>query len=745
MTISTDFPDPKGVSVDFERELNPEQLSAVKIMNGPVLVIAGAGSGKTRTLVYRVARLIQTGVEPNRILLLTFTRKAAATMLTRASRIVGSQCQQVTGGTFHGFAHRMLRRYGHLIGYPSDFTILDRTDMLDLLHLLARQLELAGPGKRFPQKFTLASIVSKTENCGGSVSKVIEQGYPHLLGELPGLEKLIPAYRKYKKVHTLMDYDDLLLRWRDVLKEHIQVRESMGSWFQYIMVDEYQDTNATQAEIVHLMACGHDNVMVVGDDAQSIYSFRGANFKNIMNFPQMFPQTQIIKLERNYRSTQPNLDCTNAIIANAKEKFTKRLVAQRKGGNPPYLYMAKGEVDQAKFVADRIQDLLEDGFKPSDIAVLFRAGFHSFHLETELNSRGITFVKHGGLRLLEAAHIKDILSLLRVLINPLDRLSWSRILLLIERLGPKSVEKIFSQMIKSADPLECLSTYKTRAAWGETVRRLGSLLKRLYDVPADLPDLLLQLETWYRPHLERVYHGDYPKRLQELAHLRGLAAQYDDAVSMLADLALDPPDQEDVDGERGRLVLSTMHSAKGLEWKAVLVMSLAEGRFPSPAVSFRSNELEEERRLFYVAATRAKDFLCFCYPAFISVSGTGLLPARPSRFLEEIPANLLQLWKKEGSDADEKIYQKNGQYMPGVTRPSSKPSEHVQQINSESSPGPNQTDFGIFSPGKRVRHPIFGPGQVIKDIGPKKIQVLFDVAGEKTLHLDYVKLSVIEN
>jgi DNA helicase-2/ATP-dependent DNA helicase PcrA len=744
MTLSTDLPGPKGISVDFERELNPEQLRAVKIMNGPVLVIAGAGSGKTRTLVYRVARLIQTGVEPNRILLLTFTRKAAATMLARASRIVGSQCQQVTGGTFHGFAHRMLRRYGHLVGYPSKFTILDRSDMLDLLHLLARQLDLTGPGKRFPRKSILASIVSKTENCGGSVLKVIEQGYPHLLRELSGLEKLIPVYHKYKKVHALMDYDDLLLRWRDVLKEHAQVRESMGSRFQYIMVDEYQDTNAAQAEIVQLMACGHDNVMVVGDDAQSIYSFRGANFKNIMNFPDMFSETQIIKLERNYRSTQPNLDCTNAIIANAKEKFTKRLIAQRKGGNPPYLYTAKDEVDQAKFVADRIQELLKDGFKPSDIAVLFRAGFHSFHLETELNSRGITFVKRGGLRLLEAAHIKDLLSLLRLLINPLDRLSWSRILLLIERLGLKSVEKIFSQLIKSEDSLECLSTYKTRAAWGETVRGLGSLLKRLHDMPEALPDLLLQLETWYRPHLERIYHEDYPKRLQELAHLRGIAAQYDDAVSMLADLALDPPDQEDVDGERGRLVLSTMHSAKGLEWKAVLVLSLAEGRFPSPAASFRSDELEEERRLFYVAATRAKDFLCFCYPAFISVSGTGLLPARPSRFLEEIPADLLQLWKK-GIDADKKTCQKNGRYMPGVTRPSSKSSEYVQQIDFQSSSGSDQTGYGIFSPGKRVRHPIFGPGRVIRDIGPKKIQVLFDVVGEKTLHLDYAKLSIIES
>jgi DNA helicase-2/ATP-dependent DNA helicase PcrA len=578
----------------------------------------------------------------------------------------------------------------------------------------------------------VASIVSKAENSEGSVSKVIEQNYPHLLRELPGLEKLIQVYRRYKKVHALMDYDDLLLRWRDVLKEHVQVRELIGSQFQYIMVDEYQDTNVTQAQIIKLMACGHDNVMVVGDDAQSIYSFRGANFKNIMNFPRMFPGTQIIKLERNYRSTQPNLDCTNAIIAHAKEKFTKRLVAQRKGGNPPFLYTAKEEADQAKFVADRIQELLKDGFRPSDVAVLFRAGFHSFRLETELNTRGITFVKRGGLRLLEAAHIKDLLALVRILINPLDRLSWSRILLLIERLGPKSADRIFSELIKSEDPLEFISNYKTRAIWGKTVRELGNLLKRLYDMPLDLSDLLLELETWYRPHLERVHYEDYPKRLQECAHLRELAVQYQDAVSLLADLALDPPEQEDVEEESERLVLSTMHSAKGLEWKAVFILSLAEGRFPVSTASSSFKEIEEERRLFYVAATRAKDFLCFCYPAFISVSGTGLLPARPSRFLEEIPANLLQIWKKETG-------------LPVRVRRTARPKHiHIQQGDSSTGKEAYSNSSGIFTPGKRVRHPIFGPGQVIREIGSKKVHVLFDVAGEKTLHLDFAKLSIIE-
>ena len=733
--------DSGSVSVDFQQELNPEQFEAVEILQGPVLVIAGAGSGKTRTLVYRVARLIERGVEPDQILLLTFTRKAAATMLVRASQIVGPRCQQVSGGTFHGFAHRMLRRYGHLLGYPNNFTILDKTDVQDLLHLLARQLELIGPGKRFPQRSTVASIVSKTENTGGSVARVLERGYSHLLGDLSGLERLISVFRQYKKAHALLDYDDLLLKWRDVLAGHVHVRQSIGAKFRYIMVDEYQDTNAVQAEIVRFMACGHDNVMVVGDDAQSIYSFRGANFKNILDFPDIFPKTRTIKLERNYRSTQPNLDCTNAIIANATETFTKRLVAQREGGKPPCLYVAKDERDQAKFVADRIEEFLNDGIKPSEIAVLFRAGFHSFQLEAELNSRAQAFVKRGGLRLVEGAHIKDLLSLLRLLVNPLDRLSLSRVLLLIERLGIKTVEKIFSQLIKSEDPLDCMAAYKTKAAWGEPVKGLGSLLKRLRDESADLPELLSKLEAWYRPHLERIYPGDYPRRLQELAHLRGIAARYEDAVSMLADLALDPPGQEDAQQER--LILSTIHSAKGLEWKVVFVLSLAEGRFPSSVVLHKDKELEEERRLFYVAATRAKDHLFFCYPAFIVVSGTGLLPARPSRFLEEIPVDLLQLWKKM-PDAVERYSQKAGQYVKDVgDRRSSMSLVHRQESGSQAGETAKEAEPGIFTIGARVRHPIFGPGQVIKVIGPEKVQVLFDVSGEKTLHIGYAKLSVI--
>jgi len=732
--------------VNFQQELNPEQLEAVETLEGPVLVIAGAGSGKTRTLVYRVARLVQAGIDPGRILLLTFTRKAAAAMLARASELMGPECQRVAGGTFHGFAHGMLRRYGHLLGFPRTFTVMDRSDVQDLLHFLAGELDLRGTGRHFPKRSTLAVIASRAAICPGGVTGVLEREFPHLLPERQGVERLIAAYGDYKKAHALLDYDDLLVDWRDVLIRYQHVRAAVGRAYQYIMVDEYQDTNSIQAEIVRLMASGHDNVMVVGDDAQSIYSFRGANFKNILDFPTLFSGARIIKLERNYRATQPNLDCTNAIIAHAREKFTKHLVAQRTGGLPPLLYVAGDEVDQARFVADRIVGFLSRGVRPSEVAVLFRAGFHSFQLETALNHRGLAFVKRGGLRLVEAAHVKDLVSLLRLLINPLDRLSWKRALSLIEGVGPKAVEKVYARLVQEDDPLAGLAGYPTSARWRNPVRDLGRLLLGLRDGSQDLLEVLSELEKWYLPRLERAYPEDHPRRAQELAHLKGMAARYADAVSLLADLALDPFEQEDQGAEDGRLVLSTMHSAKGLEWKVVFVISLAEGRFPSPAISHRNEEVEEERRLFYVAATRARDHLFFCYPALITVSGTGLLPARPSRFLEEIPQQLLVTAGSEDYTGREMSEDQARQAAGSAMRKGLDPRDgSMPPAGVSALSGSGESGSAGFSPGARVRHPIFGPGRVLRVLNTKKLQVLFDVAGEKTLHLDYAKLSLLDS
>lgn len=724
--------------LDLSKHLNAEQLIAATTLDGPVLVIAGAGSGKTRTLVFRVANLIQSGVDPSQILLLTFTKKAAATMLSRASELIGRQCEQVAGGTFHGFANMMLRRYAHIVGYQSTFTILDRSDVQDLIQFLARELGLTGAGKRFPNKAALASIFSKAANRDLGIDGLFEREMPQLLSELDGIKRLISEYNSYKKTHSLMDYDDLLIVWRDILKTDLSVREAMGRRFRYIMVDEYQDTNTIQADIVRLMATGHDNVMVVGDDAQSIYSFRGANFKNILDFPKIFPGTKIIKLEKNYRSTQPNLDCTNAIIANARERFRKRLVAQREGGRPPRLYTARDELDQARFVGEEISTLIKNGLKASEIAVLFRAGFHSFHIEVELKNRSIPFIKRGGMALAEAAHIKDILCLLRLLINPLDRVALNRILFLFERLGERGAEKIFSDLAKSENPVERLACYETKAAWGGDVRGLGILLKELRTSSLELPEVFARLTDWYGPHLERIHPEDHPKRLQELSYLRGIATRYDDAVSMLADFMLERP-EEDETNDHDRVCLSTIHSAKGLEWKTVIIISMAEGRFPSHAAG--EEELEEERRLFYVASTRAKDNLYFCYPAFITVSGSGLMPAKPSRFLGEIPSNFVEVIKTKSHLTPQPS--RSQAYFSRPAYPTSHDETQVEPDVAETAAHTSQT-ASLFKPGARVRHPIFGPGRVMQVITQEKLKVLFDAAGEKTLHLAYAKLNLID-
>ncbi len=712
--------------ISFERDLNSSQYQAVMHNQGPLLVIAGAGSGKTRTLVYRVARLVLQGTAPENILLLTFTRKAAATMLERASALGGNACQNVHGGTFHGFCHRMLRRHAHLINYPPGFTIMDQSDSQDLIHLLAKQMEFIGKGKKFPTKAALCAIFSKAANSGSMIDEVIEGYYPHMAEHVQAIGQLHEAYLKYKAAHGLMDYDDLLLKWLAVLRGFEHVRTSVGERFRFIMVDEYQDTNMAQAEMVRLMASVHDNVMAVGDDSQSIYSFRGANFKNILEFPRMFPGTRIIKLEKNYRTTQPNLDCTNAIIANARQKFTKRLTAHRQGGNPPVLFTAMDENEQALFVAQTISEHLDQGVEPGEIAVLFRAAFHSYQVETRLNNAGISFVKRGGMRLVDAAHIKDLVCLLRLVINPLDRLSVNRVLLLIDRLGPKSAEKIFSRMVKEASPLEALSSWAGRAAWASEVRRLGELLVSLGDYSGDLPSLLGELVSWYRPYLEASYRDDYPRRMQELEQLRAMSAGYSDALELLSDLALDPPEKDDMTDPAGKVILSTMHSAKGLEWKVVMVISMAEGRFPSPMAKDKPEEIEEERRLFYVASTRARDHLYFCYPAFINVQGSGLMPARPSRFLTEIPENLLSRKKRPAPSRT----------APGRNRPERKRPVREMPVHER---GGN----GGLKAGDRVRHSIFGKGTVLDVPDSLRVKVLFDLAGEKTLRLDFTSLSPI--
>lgn len=638
---------PAKLSLDYAAALNPQQLAAVTAADGPALVIAGAGSGKTRTLIYRVAYLIDKGVDPATILLLTFTRKAAQEMLQRAGLLIGARSEQVVGGTFHSVANTLLRRHGRPIGLEPGFTILDRGDAEDLIALVRTQLGLNEKDKRFPRKATIAEIFSKAANTLASLEDVVLGEYAHFAEHLDDLDKLRKAYTAAKRQKQLLDYDDLLIKLWELLTEHEPTRQAISRQFRYILVDEYQDTNRLQAELVRKLAATHENVMAVGDDAQSIYAFRGATFRNIMDFPILFPGTTIYKLEENYRSTQPILNLANAVIQGAAEKYTKHLFTRKLDGPLPVLVQAAGENAQSRFVAQRILELREEGVPLDEIAVLFRSSFHSFDLELELSRRNLPFVKRGGFKFIETAHVKDLLAHLRVIENPLDAVSWNRLLLLVEGVGPKKAQELIAAFAASGDPLAVL-----REAGGRSARGLKDLAVMLAEAgrggsltPAEQVN---EVYRYYLPILKEHY-DDYPKRMRDLEHVYTMAERYATLHEFLADLALEPPDESvadveaaDRDGER--LVLSTIHSAKGLEWQCVFVIWVVDGRFPS-AYSFVSDEeIEEERRLFYVAVTRAKRYLYLTYPINIYDKATGSVLSKPSRFLDAVPPSMLETW-----------------------------------------------------------------------------------------------------
>jgi DNA helicase-2/ATP-dependent DNA helicase PcrA len=709
--------------------LNEAQYEAVTHGAGPLLVIAGAGSGKTRTLVYRMAHLIENSVDPGSILLLTFTRRAAQEMLWRAGQLVNRSCHQVVGGTFHATANMLLRRYGSHLGFPSGFTIIDRADAEGIINLLKSSLGLSGAGKRFPSKRMIMNILSGAVNKSRSVEELVYDQHIHLSEFIDDLHTIQDHYSRFKRDHALMDYDDLLTNWHRLLAESEQARQEVTAQFSHILVDEYQDTNLLQARIVRLLAHGHDNVMVVGDDSQSIYSFRGADFYNIMRFPEEFPGTRIIKLEENYRSTQPILSLTNSIIASAEEKFTKTLFTRRREGSRPVLFTAASESAEARFVAETIDELLEKGTDMSEIAVLFRSGFHSFKLEMELNSRFIDFEKRGGLKLTESAHIKDILSFLRVLVNPWDNLSWNRILLQIDKVGPKTAQKILATVRSAADPFAALAGYKPAPAWREGFDKLVRLfadMRKEERTPAALFVLLL---AYYEPIFEKIYYDDYPKRRKDIDQVRALISEYGDLQSFVDDTALDPPESgHDASADRdgyGRLVLSTIHSAKGLEWDAVFVIGLAEGRFPHQS-AVPGEQWEEERRLLYVAATRARRKLFLTYPREMVTADRKFTRSVVSPFVREINPGLYE-HRQQSTTAGPFAAPASGRAARTAGR--------------DNSPARSSDEF---FPGMPVRHPFFGKGTV-KDIpGPRRLEVSFDRHGDKILHLDYARLEVLD-
>jgi len=634
----------RKLSIDYAAALNAQQLAAVTAGDGPSLVIAGAGSGKTRTLVYRVAYLIDSGVDPSNILLLTFTRKSAQEMLERAGDLIGASSQRVCGGTFHSVANLLLRRYGRAIGVEPGFTILDRGDAEDLVALVRSQLGLNEKDKRFPRKGTIMEMLSKSENTLRSLDDILIEEFSHFADHAEDLSRLQKAYQAAKRQKQLLDYDDLLVMLRQLLLLDESARATISRQYRYILVDEYQDTNRLQAEVIRQLASTHNNVMVVGDDSQSIYAFRGATFKNIMDFPVLFPGTSIYKLEENYRSTQPILNLANCIIDEAAEKYTKRLFTRKIDGPLPALVEAAGENAQSRFIAQKILELREEGVPLSEVAVLFRSSFHSFDLEIELSRKGLPFIKRGGVKFIETAHVKDLLAHLRVVANPLDTVSWHRMLMLVEGVGPKKAHDLLAAVVKSDKPYDVLKAVTGRS--GQGLKNLAHTLENLSGSADVKPaEQVNRIYEYYLPILKEHY-DDYPKRTRDLDHLHTIAENYPGVNEFLADLALEPPDGSAVnveapDGDDERLLLSTIHSAKGLEWQCVFVIWVVDGRFPSMYSFVADEELEEERRLFYVSVTRAKRHLFLTYPINVYDKTSGMLLSKPSRFLDHVSSDLL--------------------------------------------------------------------------------------------------------
>jgi len=640
--------DERNYKIKYAELLNPAQLEAVTHRDGPLLVVAGAGSGKTRTLIYRVARLIESGVPPGAILLLTFTRRASQEMLRRAEQLVGDRAGAVAGGTFHSFANLVLRRNGAAMGLKPNFTILDRSDMEDVVNLIRTRMGLGSRERRFPKKSTIAEAISMARNKRRELEEEIELDFPHLIEHVTEILELAKNYENYKRERSLLDYDDLLYRLAELLEQHENVRRRLSESYRYIMIDEYQDTNLIQAELVRLLATAHRNVMAVGDDAQSIYSFRGANFRNIMDFPTIFPGAKIVKLEENYRSLQGILDVANEVIAHAGEKYTKALFTGRLGEFRPILVRAQDEHMQSRFVAQRILELREEGVELSEIAVLFRSSFHSFDLELELQRRDIPFIKRGGFKFIETAHIKDVLAHLRIIANPQDAVSWLRVLMLVKGIGHRTAERAIDSLIAADNPESAIAKLSSAARGGSEsgLKRLAAVianLRREGQRPAE--QIAMTLE-YYLPVMREAYADDHPKRERDLEHFQNITERYKSLEQMLSDMALEPPtDSLDgvlaVESDDEYLTLSTIHSAKGLEWKVVLLIWAADGRFPGPQ-SVGDEEIEEERRLMYVASTRARDELYLSYPIYMFDRSFGYVMGRVSRFLEDVPAGMLQ-------------------------------------------------------------------------------------------------------
>ncbi len=637
-----------GLKLDYQKELNPEQYAVAMHQSGPMLVLAGAGTGKTRTVTYRVARLIETGIGPENLLLLTFTNKAAREMMRRVEGLIGRNIHGLWGGTFHHIGNIVLRRHCQRIGYKEGFSILDREDAKDLFDICLA--EIKNKEAIVPKGAVLCDIYSLTKNRGAGIHELIPLRFPHFSHVMDEIEHVITLYDAKKQNLNLMDFDDLLTNWKKLLLEHENIREYYTSKFMHVLVDEYQDTNRLQAEIVDLLSHKNRNLMVVGDDAQSIYSFRGADFENILKFPERYPKVTIFNLTTNYRSTPEILRLANKSIIHNVRQFHKELNSVKDPGNMPGLVPLKDIFQQADFVAQKILDINAEGTTLNDIAVLYRSDYQSMELQMELQRRGIPFEVRSGLKFFEQAHIKDILSFLRVVINPLDELSWKRTVKLIPGIGNITAAKLWDSISRSESPLDAI------VGMGRLVPKKAldgfSLFLALLDIlrNRDYGNSPLQpsaaIDHILRQGYEDYLYNHYPnaeERIQDIEQMTRFALKYTSLETFVSELSLQSVSGGEAgEGEEDRecVILSTVHQAKGLEWNTVFIIGLNDGRFPSVR-SLQTEYEEEERRLFYVAVTRAKDDLFLCYP-FTSEEWSGLGFQRPSRFIRELPEDVYE-------------------------------------------------------------------------------------------------------
>ena len=646
------------IGIDYAGELNEQQYAAVTAPPGPLLVIAGAGSGKTRTLTYRVAYLLENGVDPRNILLLTFTNKAARQMLDRVVNLLPLDASGLWGGTFHSIGNRMLRRHGSALGYTSGFTIMDREDQKDLLNSVVASSGIDPKEIRFPKGDVLADIFSFVVNTERPIEELLAEKFPYFLPLLEQIKEVHARYERRKKSTNSLDFDDLLEKTLRMLKEHEEIAAFYRRQFQFILVDEYQDTNKIQADFIDLLAAEHQNVMVVGDDAQSIYSWRGANFQNILAFPRRYPRAQVFKIELNYRSVPEILQVANAAIAANLQQFRKQLSATRLTNSvKPAVVALNDGSEQAQFVAQRILELRDEGVELNEIAVLYRAHYHAVELQLELSRRGIPYQITSGIRFFEQAHIKDVAAFIRFIANPRDEVAFKRMVRLLPGIGGKSAENLWHGWE------EALNKNAVIVSWSDRLMPLpvGARAKRSWQQLADTLDeiapngepkqptemIMAIVEAIYDDYAKANF-ANYELRKEDLNQLAAFARQFKDIQEFLSQLALisnvDAEPAVNQAGDTEAVNLSSVHQAKGLEFYAVFVIWLTDGMFPSTRSLETREAIEEERRLFYVAITRARDELYLTYPHMRLNAGYGDMFQRPSRFLKEIPGPLVEDW-----------------------------------------------------------------------------------------------------